>query len=52
MTESLFHFYGHNYRGVLYTESIPFNIIGPVVCVGTIGGLGYKYIGEALTWED
>lgn len=39
-------------RGVLYTESIPFNIIGPVVCVGTIGGLGYKYINEALTWED
>ena len=41
-----------NNRGVLYSEAIPFNVIGPIICVGTIGFLGYKYINEALTWED
>lgn len=39
-------------RGVGYTESIPVQYIGPALCAVTIGGLGYKYINEALTWSD
>lgn len=39
-------------RGVLYTENIPVQYIGPALCAVTIGGLGYKYINEALTWSD
>lgn len=39
-------------RGVAYTESIPFNVIGPVLCAITAGGLGFKYVKEAITWEE
>mmetsp|Transcript_26080 Transcript_26080/g.32164 ORF Transcript_26080/g.32164 Transcript_26080/m.32164 type:complete len:277 (+) Transcript_26080:306-1136(+) len=39
-------------RGVGYTEAIPFNIIGPVLCALTAGGLGFKYVKEALTWSE
>jgi hypothetical protein len=39
-------------RGVLYTETIPFNIIGPALVAITAGGLGYKYVKEALTWTE
>lgn len=39
-------------RGVWYTEAIPFNIIGPALCAVTAGGLGYKYVKEALTWSE
>jgi putative membrane protein len=39
-------------RGVLYTDDIPFNIIGPVLVAITAGGLGYKYVKEALTWTE
>lgn len=39
-------------RGVLYTDNIPVQYIGPALCAVTIGGLGYKYINEAITWSD
>ncbi len=39
-------------RGVAYTEDIPFNIIGPVLCALTAGGLGFKYVKEAITWKE
>lgn len=39
-------------RGVWYTEAIPFNIIGPALCAVTAGGLGFKYVKEALTWSE
>lgn len=39
-------------RGVLYTEDIPFNIIGPILVAITAGGLGYKYVKEALSWTE
>lgn len=39
-------------RGVLYTESIPFQYIGPAACAVTAGGLGYKYVSEALSWKE
>jgi len=39
-------------RGVLYTEAIPFQFIGPAACAVTAGGLGFKYVKEALTWKE
>lgn len=39
-------------RGVLYTDDIPFNVIGPALVAVTAGGLGYKYVREALTWNE
>lgn len=39
-------------RGVLYTEALPFNYIGPALCAVTAGGLGFKYVKEALTWSE
>lgn len=39
-------------RGVLYTEALPINIIGPVLCAITAGGLGFKYVKEAVTWKE
>lgn len=39
-------------RGVLYTEAIPFNVIGPALVAITAGGLGIKYVKEALTWTE
>jgi uncharacterized membrane protein len=38
-------------RGVLYSDDIPWQI-GASLTVLTLGGLGYKYIKEALTWEE
>lgn len=39
-------------RGVGYSESIPYNIIGPVLTAVTALGLGFKYSKEALTWSE
>lgn len=37
---------------MLYTEALPVNIIGPALCAITAGGLGFKYVKEAVTWKD
>lgn len=39
-------------RGVGYSESIPYNIIGPIATAATALGLGFKYTKEALTWTE
>lgn len=39
-------------RGVGYSESIPYDIIGPLLTAVTAAGLGFKYAKEALTWNE
>lgn len=39
-------------RGVGYSETIPFDIVGPVLTALTAIGLAFKYSKEALTWSE
>jgi len=39
-------------RGVGYSESIPFDVVGPALTAITALGLGFKYTKEALTWSE
>jgi putative membrane protein len=39
-------------RGIGYSETIPYNIIGPVLTAATALGLGFKYTKEAITWSE